>query len=204
MSFINRIRDAKMKEKEEEKNKVIEVDSNLLDEIFKTQYFSKKKGRALFNMDFNKIKAPKRKRKMIDLFAEDAELEVLRRVSDSKAQVDEEEKEKLIEEELNRRLTEDQINKSAQSDKRFKDMQIESDHKNSELGSKFSYNELIHTPLSPDQRKSEHGKFADEMNIRDSTDIYSGKKSVVVGRSLMKFGEKGAFKSVHNPFRKDQ
>jgi hypothetical protein len=194
-----------MKEKEESENKTIEIDNVLLDEIFKTQYFSKKKGRALFNMDFNKIKAPKRRRKKIDLFTEDAEFEVLRRIPGDKTQVDEEEKERLIEEELNRRLAEEEADKSAHSDKRFKDMQLESDQKNnSEAGSKFSYNELIHNPLSPDQKKSGQLKFVDDMNLRDSTDIYSGKKSVVVDKRLNSFGGQGAFKSVLNPFKKNK
>jgi hypothetical protein len=202
--FIQRIRDGKAKLEDETEKKTIEIDAGLLDEIYKAQHFTKKKGRALFVMNPDKIKAPKRRRKRIEIFRDEAEMAIINQASDNQVDEDEEEKERLIEAEMKKRLEEDKLESMSQSDKRRKEMKPGSEHKNSEGLSKLSYNELIHGNMSPDAKPRNSDMDSYPLGFPETHSIFAGKKTL--GRLMTEKGynlkPKDGLKSTKNPFKK--
>jgi hypothetical protein len=202
--FIDVIRSAKIKEKEETDNKTIEIDADLLDEIHRSQYFSKKKGRALFAMDFSKIKAPKRKRTHIDLFRDDIENDIINKISNIGSHLDEQEKERLIDEMMKKRLNIPSEEGLVRKDKRPKMMSMPvSEHKDSEGISKQSYGETSHKQRSPDAIMKGSGDTQNPLGFPETYNPFAGKRTVVVGKNIKKLGSQDAYKSSMNPFRKD-
>jgi hypothetical protein len=202
--YIDAIRSAKMKEKEEVNNETIEIDTDLLDEIYRSQYTSKRKGRALYVMDFSKIKAPNRKRTRIDLFRDDIEDEIINRASNTNSQLDEQEREKMIEELMKNRLNTPSEIELLKRDKRPKLMSKPvSEHKDSEGISKLSYGEISHHQKSPDVVMKESRGVQNPLGFLETYNPFAGKRTVFAGKNQKKLVLQGAFTSSKSPFKKD-
>ena len=155
--YINKLRSLKHKEKEKESERTIEINEEILDELYNAQYFSKKKGRALFTMDMSKPRVIKKKRHILDLFRQDAEEDIERRSINESAYNDEEEKERLIEQQIQEKMSETLGGSGGSKRMMPIKRKLDSDSKRSDKISRFSANSPTGTHMSQDETNKGSG-----------------------------------------------